>query len=107
MVEKLEISAEQADKIATTSAEANRNLRTRMRELFQAGNMEAMREEMTKARDQMNAAVLALLSDDQKARFEEMQGAAFDLPAPRGFGRGGGAAGGNRPARPSRPPVEG
>jgi hypothetical protein len=55
----------------------------------------AMREKMEAARKKTDASVLAILSSEQKKKYEAMKGAAFTLE--RGaFGRGRGGEGGGR-----------
>ena len=67
---------------------------------------EKRREEAEKERKKFDTDVLALLTDEQKKKFESMKGAKFDMPR-RSFGRGGQRPGGGRPqgnsGRPKRP----
>ncbi len=67
------------------------------------------REEAEKERKKFDTGVLALLTDEQKKKFESMKGAKFDIPR-RSFGRGRGGQRGRRPGeggnnnrRPQRP----
>lgn len=104
---KLKLSDDQKAKIAATIDENREKSREQMRELFGRGrdgggrpDFSAMREKMETARAEADKRILAHLTEEQKAAFEAMQGAKFDLPEPqfgggrdrdgRGFGRGRG-----------------
>ena len=41
----------------------------------------AMREKMTEMNEQVNQKMMAVLSDDQRKKLDEMKGEKFDLPA--------------------------
>jgi hypothetical protein len=96
---KLGLSAAQKEKIASVSEENRTGMRERMQAIMQGGNRETMREEMTKLRTEMDGKVLAVLTSAQKAKFEEMKGEAFEMPAPA-FGGRGGQPGGQQPGAP-------
>jgi mevalonate kinase len=68
--------------------EMNAASREKMRELFQGGDRDEIRKVMNENRKALEEAVLATLSDAQKAKFTEMKGAEFKFPEPQ--------AGGNR-----------
>ena len=57
--------------------------REKMRELMQGGDRDSMREAMTKNRQEIEDAVLGMLSEEQKKKFEEFKGAAFKFPEPQ------------------------
>ncbi len=86
----LELSA------ATTAAmqkdfEANaEKTREMMTAAMQNQNFEGIREKAEQMRSELEQKLLAHLTGEQKAKFEEMKGAKFELPAnPGPFGRGG------------------
>lgn len=68
-----------------------------------AGRGGEMRERMETLRTEGDAALLALLTDEQKAKFEELKGQPFELAA-RGFGRGEGGPRGEAGQRGERGP---
>jgi hypothetical protein len=86
---KLGISAAQKEKIASVAEENRTGMRERMQAIMQGGNRETMREEFAKVRKEMEDKVLAVLTSAQKAKFEEMKGEAFEMPAQAFGGRGG------------------
>jgi hypothetical protein len=73
-----------------------------------------MMARMQKHRDKMQTDILAVLTDEQRAKWAEMKGKEFKFPQPKfpgGFGPGGGGgAGGFGPggkaAERTRPPVK-
>jgi Spy/CpxP family protein refolding chaperone len=72
------------------------SLQSDIRDTFQVAgqdNFAQARDEVAKLRQEGNDKILAVLNSDQKAGFEKMQGAKFDLPA-GGFGGGGFGGGG-------------
>jgi Spy/CpxP family protein refolding chaperone len=63
-----------------------------MRDLFGGGDREAARTKLAEMRKSTDEKVLAVLSDEQKKKFEDLKGKKFDMPEqPRG-----GRPGGNR-----------
>jgi hypothetical protein len=108
---KLNLSQEQKDKIAATIRE------TQGRGFGGGpgggpgggqggGNREEAMARMQEAREKRDAALLGTLTDEQKAQFEKLKGAAFDVSQLRGPGGPGGGPGGGRPDgsnRPNRP----
>lgn len=91
VADALKLSDDQVTKIK----DLTKSLSDARREAFQGGgggNSDA-REKLAKLRTETNEKILALLTSEQKASFEKMQGAKIDLP-PGGFG-GGRNRGGN------------
>ena len=68
-------------------------MREGMRELFSSGSRDGIREKMEKMRDDMEGDVLAVLTSEQKKKFEEMKGEKFEMPE-GSFGRGRGGQSG-------------
>lgn len=90
IAKELELSAE------TTAAlqqdvEANaEKTREMMTAAMQNQNFEGIREKAEQMRTELEQKLLAHLSSEQKAKFEEMKGAKFEFPeTPGPFGRGG------------------
>lgn len=112
IVEKLGLSTEQTEKIG----EVRRTAREEggRRPEGQAGQRPDFQALMAAARERqakVEADTLAVLTADQKAKWEQLQGKKFEFPAPT-FGRGQGGPGGqpgqrgqggNRPQRGNRP----
>lgn len=71
--------------------------RTEMRKLFSGGNREGMREKMTALREKTNKQIEAILTDEQKKKFKEMQ--SQRSPGGRPGGREGEGKGKQRPGR--------
>jgi Spy/CpxP family protein refolding chaperone len=108
VAESLGISDEQKEKITAARDES----REKSRELFEAaraegggGEREAMREKMESLRKETDEKILAVLSDDQRAKFDQLKGKAFEFdrsqlfrPPGGGRGRRGGPPGGAPPA---------
>ena len=63
--------------------------------------------EMRERGEKMQSDMLAVLTDDQKAKFAELKGDEFTFPPPQ-FGRfgGGGGNGGERRRPPTKQPEE-
>lgn len=92
---KLKITAEQKEKLQQVQEEQRSKMGEKMRELFSSGDRENMREAFGKLREEMEEAVLAVLTSEQRSQFDEMKGDEFEMP--EGFGRGGfGGPGGGR-----------
>jgi len=70
--------------------------RTEMRKLFSGGNREGMREKMTAMREKTNKQIEAILTDEQKKKFKEMQSQRPTRPQGRPGGEGKGK---QRPGR--------
>ncbi len=115
---KLGISEEQKKGITETIESASREMRASMRELFQSGDMEAVRKKMSDMRKEIEAKALSQLTDEQQKMFEEAKGSPFEMPAFDGRGGFGGRGGadrpgggrrrprGDRPAPPDRPAAD-
>jgi hypothetical protein len=90
----LSITAEQKTSIAKVREEQG----AAMRELFTGGgDREAARTKMAEMRKATDEKIIAVLTADQKAKFDEMKGKPFEMP--EGAQRGGpGGAPGRRPA---------
>lgn len=101
VAKQLEISDEQKEKLGKVREEAMTSNREEMRELFQSGDREKIQARMAEIRKATDEKILAVLTDEQKKKFEDMKGKPFELPegALRGaFGGGAGRrGGGNRP----------
>ncbi len=102
IAEKLELSQEQKDKISKIQVDARQN------SPFGRGGAggaqpsdeerRAAFEKFREAREKQNADLLAVLTADQKANWEKLQGKKFDFPQGGGFGGpGGGRPGAGAP----------
>ena len=104
--EKLALTAEQKTKLEEIRA-ANRPERGqfgRRPEGQPAGerpDFQAMAAQARERREKAEADTLAVLTPEQKAKWEQLQGKKFEFPQPT-FGRRGGEEGGNRPPRGQR-----
>ncbi len=112
--EKLALSKEQTDKI-----ESLREAARPERGQFGGGrrpegqpegerpDFRAMMEQARERQQKLEADTLAVLTPEQKTKWEQMQGKKFDFPQPSFGGRDGGGRGrgegGNRPPRGERP----
>lgn len=95
---KLDLTEEQKEKIAERQRAAREKMIASMREAFGSGDREAIAKSMAEARESTLQEVLAVLTPEQREKYESMRGEKFDLPASammRGFG--GGRPGGGRP----------
>jgi len=99
VAKKLNLSDDQQKKLKEVS-DANA---AAMREAFQDGNREGLREKMQELRKQAEEKVSAVLTSEQKAAFEKLKGAEFKMPEGRPFGPGGGRGRGTgeQPRRPT------
>lgn len=75
VAKELGITEEQKQKIAQVRQEAM----NQGRELFTSGQREQIREKMEALRKETDEKVLAVLTADQKEKFEKMKGPKFDL----------------------------
>ncbi len=80
-------------------AEIQTAQRTEMRKLFSGGNREAMREKMSALRAKTNKQIEAILTDEQKKKFKELQSQRPTRPQGRPGGREGEGKGKQRPGR--------
>jgi hypothetical protein len=100
---KLELTDAQKADIERISRENTQSMFEQMGELRGQDNF---REKVDELRKEGEKKVLAVLNATQQQQFEEMKGAAFELPPDalgggrRGGGRRGGPGGGNRGGRP-------
>ena len=74
------------------------------------GDFREMMAQMQKQREKLQADVLAVLTEEQRAKWTEMKGKEFKFPQPKfpaGFGPGGpGGFGGGKGGERTRPPVK-
>lgn len=92
VIEKLELTDDQKKKIEEVQSAAREKMVAAMREAFSSGDREAIGKMMAESRESTLQEVLAVLTDEQRTKYEELRGEKFDLsPAAmmRGFGRGG------------------
>ena len=92
--QKIKLSEEQVAKIRKTMEDSQREMMTKMREMFQGGNREGLREKIGEMRKEIEKKVLGDLTSDQREAFEKLKGEKIEIDLSRGFGRGG--AGGRR-----------
>ncbi|TWU42829.1 hypothetical protein [Novipirellula artificiosorum] len=99
---ELEVTDAQKKEMEEVRTRVQEEIRSKMQELMQSGDRdrEAMQEAFSKVRTEIEDKVLAVLTSDQKAKFEEMKGEAFKMPeGVRGggfMGRGGAQGGQGR-----------
>lgn len=79
------------EKIDEKIDDISRDMQEEMQALMQSGDREGMRQAMTEMREKANQKVMALLSEDQAKKLEDLKGKKFDMP--QGFGGRGGAGG--------------
>ena len=106
VAEALKLTKEQRKKVRTAFREQQRKQTEMFRGLFQGGggDFAAIREKSQKLQKETETIVLAVLTDEQKKKFESMKGEKIELDLRQGRGRGGfGGFGGARPDRPQRP----
>lgn len=70
----------------TAIDDAFASMQEKMQEMFQSGDREGMREKMGELRTELTEAVMGQLTDEQKAKLDELKGEAFQFPERR---RGG------------------
>lgn len=103
---ELSISADQKAALAKVRDENRQTMSAQMRELFQpGGDRDANRDKLAAMRKTADEKVFAVLTSEQKGKFDELKGKAFDLPEDAlrnsfGGGRGGPPGGDNRGKRP-------
>ena len=87
IAEKIGLAQEQKDKIKKAQEEAaSARANFPGRDASQEERTKAM-EEARKAREKVNAEIMAVLSPQQKEAFEKLQGAKFEFPAQQPGGR--------------------
>ncbi len=102
VAEELKITGAQKKKLEDVNQKNMETMRSKMQELFQGGNREGIREKMQEMRKEAEGKVLTVLTGDQKKKFEELKGEAFEMPERTRGRRGGGESGGRgRPQRPA------
>lgn len=117
VVEQLKLSSQVLAQITEQLEENQGAMRERLQEIMQGGNRETARDRMAQLRDEMDAKVLAKLTNAQKAGWEKLLGEDFEFPqfqfgapggrstqppqggAGAGRGRGEGGAPGDRGGR--------
>lgn len=109
----LTITEEQAGKLKEVETKAQEDMQKMMEEMranFQpggggpgGGGFEGMREKMETARKAVTDSAMAVLTDAQKSKLDEMKGAAFELDA-RSLMGGRGGFGGGGPGGPGGGP---
>ncbi|MGI9455320.1 MAG: hypothetical protein ACR2NU_02095 [Aeoliella sp.] len=77
--EELNISDDDAEEISEVTRESTEGMRDEMRELFQSGDRDSIREKMTEIRSKIEEQVLATLTTEQQQAFEELKGEPFEL----------------------------
>ena len=87
VIKVLKITSEQTEEIKTVNDGMREKIVARMREL--GGDRDKMREEFAKVRKEIDEETLAVLTSDQKKKFEEMKGKPFEMPESARGGRGG------------------
>ena len=101
IIEKLGLTQDDQDKLEAKRTELREGMRDRMREMFSGGNREGGREAFEKIREEMDEKVLAVLTPEQRTKFNEMKGEPFAMPERAGRGDRGNR--GDRPDRGNRP----
>jgi Spy/CpxP family protein refolding chaperone len=94
---KLNLTDEQKEKVKTITEDS----RKEMREITQAaqGDFQGVREKMQSLRKETNEKVMAVLTDEQKKSWKDMNGEPFKGQINTGFGGRGGRGGrGGKPA---------
>lgn len=84
---KVGLTEEQRNKIATIQQTQMQNMRERMRDAQGGGDRETMMQEMQKMREETNKQILAVLTEEQKTKWNELQGKPFKFQQ---MGRAGG-----------------
>lgn len=104
VVDELELTDEQKEKVTKTGTELMEEMRSAMGELFGGGggDRSAIQAKMDEFRKKGEEKYMSILTDDQKKKLEELKGAEFKL-SPEELGRGmfGGGRGG--PGGPGGP----
>jgi Spy/CpxP family protein refolding chaperone len=86
---KLGLSEDQQTKVEETMAANREAVMAKARELRQGGRNDQAREQLRKLRKEGEAKVLAVLTAEQKEKFEQLKGQKFEMPE-GAFGRRGG-----------------
>ncbi|QDT06988.1 hypothetical protein K227x_54120 [Rubripirellula lacrimiformis] len=104
VVKELTITETQKKKLAEVRESLGQEMQAKVREMFSNRDRNPnMREEFAKLRSEMDDKIFAVLTSDQRSKFEKMKGDKFEMPeGAMGFGGPGGgrgAAGGDRGGR--------
>jgi hypothetical protein len=95
VAKELGLSSETTAAMQKDVAASSEKTREIMTEAMQNQNFEGIREKSEQLRTELEQKLLAHLTGEQKAKFEEMKGPKFEFPAGTGpFGRGGFGGGG-------------
>ncbi|SRR6056297_151032 len=96
VAEQLEITAEQKKEMEEVQDKMRSEMAEKFREARESGDFGAMRDLMPKMQEKTEAAMMEILTAEQKKKFEEMKGEPFEMPENDrgGFGGGRGGAGG-------------
>ena len=93
----LAITEEQSTKLKAEMQTFGETAREQVTEAFRSGDRDAVREKMQSMRKELDGKLLAVLTEKQKADYEKLKGAPFDLPDMSAIGgRGAGGPGGER-----------
>ncbi|MBB3206952.1 hypothetical protein FHS27_002766 [Rhodopirellula rubra] len=85
----IELSKKQRETLQQVRSEQEEKMRERMRSLMQSGDRNGMREKMEEIREEIEKDVMAVLTPEQKKKFEDMKGEPFDFGDMGRGGRGG------------------
>ncbi len=101
VAEKLGLSGDVTAKMSKEIETSTEKSREMVRAAMQDRNFDGIREKTQAAQKELDEKLVSHLSSDQKAKYEEMKGPAFEMPEMAGaFGRGGpggpGGVGGDR-----------
>ena len=100
IAKELKITAEQKEKMQKVQSDSREKMQAQIREIFQSGDREKIREVFTQMQQQTEKDILAVLTESQKTQFTKMKGKEFKLPEGAlrgGRGQGGQRGGGQRP----------
>lgn len=93
---QLGITETQTEKLQQIRSDQETKMRDSMREMWQSGDRDGIREKAMKMRDEVETLVLKELTPAQKQKWDEMKGKPFDLTVLRRPDAGRGPAGSGR-----------
>jgi Spy/CpxP family protein refolding chaperone len=93
VVEQLKLSDDQVNKIKELTAALRKDTREARQAAATSGDRKSARDAVAKLRKEGTEKIKAVLTPDQKASFEKMQGAKIELPTGAVFGGGRNRAG--------------
>lgn len=99
LTDALGLAPDQKSKVKSVTEAYNSERMTMMQKAFEGGSRgpdSGMAEQFEAASKKNNNDLLAVLTSEQKAKFESMKGEKFTFPESRGFGGAGGPGGGTR-----------